>query len=133
MCPLTSNLSATGLTAPTTNGNFGTLNAGAVVTMTTTLGTATTGTFRIVGDPGGVVTLAGPATIPSTLTYVGTGTLPAGSVGVGYYIDTSNGTVNITASCAYSSEPVPTLSTYALFATMLLLATFAVWRLRRVR
>jgi hypothetical protein len=124
VCSQMAGLSATGLVAGSTNGNFGYIGLGKTVTMTATLNTATAGTFRIVGDPSGTVTLAGPSPIPGTLTYIGTGTVPPGGVGVGFFIDTATGgTVNINVSCALVS-PVPATSpmTLMLIAALLLLA-----------
>jgi hypothetical protein len=86
-----------------TNGTFGTINAGEVVSVTISLGTATTGSFRIVGDPAGAITLGGPGAIPGTLTF--SGTLPSGAVGIGFFIDSANGTVIVTASCSGGDEP----------------------------
>lgn len=58
-----------------------------------------TGTFRIVGDPAGMVTYAGPANVPASLSYtVATATPPVGAVGVGYFFTAGAGTVTITAS-----------------------------------
>jgi hypothetical protein len=77
----------------------GPFNTGDVVIISVSLGSATSGTFRIVGDPAGSITLAGPQSIPGTLTYTVTGALPAGSSGIGVNIDSANGTVNVTAAC----------------------------------
>ncbi len=125
VCLLLPALSAAGRVTGNTNGDFGTLGAGQSVTMSATLGTATSGTFRIVGDPGGVNTLAGPSGIPGTLTFTSNGKLPGTSVGVGYFIDAANGgTVNITvtSSCALSSVPIPTTSPSALLVMAACLA-----------
>ena len=71
-----------------------------------------TGTFRIVGDPAGAVTYAGPANVPASLSYtVNTATPPAGAVGVGYFFTAGAGTVTITASCARGG--IPTLDTWS--------------------
>jgi hypothetical protein len=65
-----------------------------------------TGTFRIVGDPAGTVTYAGPANVPATLSYtVTTATPPVGAVGVGYFFTAGAGTVTITASCTRGGIP----------------------------
>jgi hypothetical protein len=89
--------------------------------MSTTLGTATGGTFRIVGDPAGAVTLAGPSSIPGTLRWNGV-PLPPGSVGIGYFIDAATGgTVNLTASCAVQQIPTLSQNMLALLAGVLLL------------
>jgi hypothetical protein len=83
-----------------TNGEFGSFAPGDLITISASLGTATTGTFRIVGDPSGAVTLGGPAGLPGVLTYAVTGPLPSGSAGIGYFIDTADGSGTISASCA---------------------------------
>ena len=65
-----------------------------------------TGTFRIVGDPAGMVTYAGPANVPASLSYtVATATPPMGAVGVGYFFTAGAGTVTITASCSRGGIP----------------------------
>lgn len=95
-----------------TNGWIGTFAPGDYVVMTVTLGTATTGSFRIVGSPAGTPTLAGPSPIPGTLSYTVTGPLPPGSIGIGFFIDSADGTVNVAVSCgdatqAYQGPPIP--------------------------
>lgn len=127
-------ISGTASGAGATSGIPGVFSPGERVTISATLGTATAATYRIVGEPAGAVTLAGPANVPGSLSYTVTGPLPPPSIGIGWFLDTTNGTVNITATCALAPvEPVPTLSTYGLVATMLLLVAFAGWRTRRVR
>jgi hypothetical protein len=124
-------LSATGLVAGATNGDFGFIGQGETVTMSATRNTATGGTFRIVGDPAGTVTLAGPSPIPGTLTYNGTGAVPPGGVGVGYFIDTAvGGTVNIAASC--SLQPVPATSPQTLLVLALLLLAAGGYAARKI-
>jgi hypothetical protein len=119
-CTQIASLTANGLVAGATNGIVGTPPPGLGITMTASLGTATAGTFRIVGDPAGTVTYAGPKAIPGTLTYTTTGSLPPGAIGVGFFIDTATGgTVNITAAC--SAVQVPTTSQNALIAMAALL------------
>jgi hypothetical protein len=124
VCSLMPGLSTGGLVTGNTNGDFGTLAAGESVTMTATLGTATGGTFRIVGDPSGTNTLAGPSGIPGSLTFTSNGTLPGTSVGVGYFIDSAvGGTVNIsvTSVCGGSAN-IPTTSQSNLLVLAALLA-----------
>jgi hypothetical protein len=132
VCATIGSLSQTGLTTGSTNGIVGaTLAQGEIITMSTTLGTATGGTFRIVADSGGVNTLAGPSPIPGTLRFSGV-PLPPGSQGIGFFIDSATGgTVNLTASCALQS--IPTLSENMLMAlgALLLLAGAAVLVRRR--
>jgi hypothetical protein len=131
VCSQMANLSATGVSAGGTNGNFGYIGQGETVTMTATRNTATGGTFRIVGDPAGAVTLAGPSPIPGTLTYLGTGAVPPGGVGVGYFIDTAvGGTVNIAVSC--SLQPVPTTSPQSLLVLAVLLLAAGGYAARRI-
>jgi hypothetical protein len=134
VCRQLQSLSQTGLVASDTNGRIGTLAAGESVTMTATLGTASGGTFRIVGDPGGVNTLAGPSSIPGTLTFVSTGALPGSSIGVGYFIDTATGgTVNINVRSSCTAVQVPTTSSGALvlLVTLLSLSAAVALALRR--
>ena len=68
------------------------------------------GIFRIVPDPTGSMTLAGPASVPATLTYT-VPTNPTTGFGVGFYFDSGSGTVSVTASCtanpANSALPAP--------------------------
>ena len=127
-------LSQTGLVASVTNGRVGTFAAGESVTMTATLGTASGGTFRIVGDRGGVNTLAGPWSIPGTLTFVSTGALPGSSIGVGYFIDTATGGAvnsNIRSSCAAAQVPTTSSSALVLLVTLLTLSAAVALALRR--
>ena len=134
VCSTINNLSQTGLIAGSTNGVVGaTLAQGEVITMTATLGTATDGTFRIVADAGGAITLAGPSPIPGTLRFGGV-PLPAGAQGIGYLIDTATGgTVNITASCALLAIPTLSENMVMLLGAMLLLTGAAVLVRRRSR
>ena len=87
-----------------TNGIIGVPGAGEVYTIS--VAGPGTGTFRIVGDPAGAVTYAGPANVPATLSYaVPSSTPPAGAVGVGYFFTAGAGTVTITASCTPGAIP----------------------------
>jgi hypothetical protein len=84
-----------------TNVRVGTPSPGDVFKLEFTPGTGTNVTVRMVGNPAGTVTLAGPANIPVAFTYVVPQSgLPAGSVGIGFYFDSGNeGSVNVSASC----------------------------------
>ena len=122
VCSRLPGLGETGLVAGNTSGEGGSFAAGESLTMTATLGTATGGTFRIVGDPGGVNTLAGPSSIPGTLTFVSSGALPGSSIGVGYFIDNAfGGTVDITVRSFCVPVPVPATSITTLPLLALLL------------
>lgn len=132
-CGQIASISGTAGGAGDTDGIPGIFFPGDTVTITATLGTATAATFRIVGNSTGIPGLAGPAAVPATLTYTVTGGLPAGSIGIGYYIDTANGTVNITASCVNVPIQVPTTSNWVLAAMALLLAGSTALYLRRRR
>lgn len=90
----------------------GTFTVGDRITVTATLPAGTTAAaFRIVGDPAGTVTLAGPANAPATLVYNVTGVLPAGSFGIGVRIDAVTGqSVNIQGSCVNIPPVVPAWS-----------------------
>jgi hypothetical protein len=61
----------------------------------------------MVGNSSGMIILAGPAQVPTTLTYtVPESGLPVGSAGVGYYIFQSDeGLINIEASCTAAPTP----------------------------
>lgn len=87
-----------------TNGIVGPVQAGE--TYVVSVAGPGTGTFRIVGDPAGMVTYAGPANVPASLSYtVATATPPMGAVGVGYFFTAGAGTVTITASCSRGGIP----------------------------
>jgi hypothetical protein len=132
VCSQMAGLSASGLVAGATNGDApGFIGQGETVTMSATRNTATGGTFRIVADPAGAVTLAGPSPIPGTLTYAGTGAVPPGGIGIGYFIDTAvGGTVNIAVSC--SVQPVPASSPPTLLVLALLLLTIGGFAARKI-
>jgi hypothetical protein len=113
---------ATGLTTGSTNGEVATFNAGDYVTISATLGTATSGTFAIVSNATGTPVLSGPRSIPGTLNYLVTGPLPPGSIGIGYFIDSATGgTVNISSTSCGPEPAVPTTSRVGLFAMALVL------------
>jgi hypothetical protein len=82
-----------------TNGIVGPFASGDHVTITVTFGTATAATFSIVGSGLGTPVLAGPSNAPGKLSYTVTGALPPGSLGIGFFIHSANGTVNVTATC----------------------------------
>jgi len=107
-----------------TNGRVGAFAPGDFVTISATLGTATAATYRIVDNGSGLPTstLAGPSAVPGSLSYSVTGPLPAGAQGIGFFIDSANGTVNIAASCSAAVGAVPTLSQWNLAALALLTA-----------
>ena len=81
-----------------------------------------TGSFRIVGDPAGTVTFAGPTSVPGTLNYTASTPFPNGTVGVGYYFDSGSGTVTLTATCRAVPTQAPTLGTWGLLALGAILA-----------
>lgn len=125
---------ATGLTTGSTNGEVGTFNAGDYVTISATLGTATSGTFTIVSNDTGTPVLAGPRSIPGTLNYLVTGPLPPGSIGIGYFIDSATGgTVNISATSCGLEPTVPTTSRVGLFVMASLLFLIGLLAARRSR
>jgi len=79
------------------------------------------GTFRIVGEPTGAVTYAGPANVPASLGYtVVNATPPAGAIGVGYLFNAGAGTVTISASCTRGG--IPSLDAWSRTLLGLLLA-----------
>lgn len=105
-----------------TNGNFGTPEPGETYLLS--VSGPGTGSFRMVGDPGGTVTYAGPAAVPGTISYTVTNpTPPVGASGIGFYFDSGAGTVTITASCsAIPLAPTPTISVWGMAILALLLA-----------
>lgn len=118
--------------AGATNGQFGTPAVGETYTLS--VSGPGTGVFRLVGDPAGAVTYAGPANVPASISYTVTNaTPPVGAVGMGYYFDSGSGSVTITATCALA--PVPTTNTLggALLGMLLVLcggAWFVAVRMR---
>lgn len=113
-----------------TAGEFGTPVAGEKFTFTAT--GVGVGTWRIVGDPGGVTTLASGGVFPGTLTY----TVPASPLptGVGFFVDTYAGNGDtISGVCQSNPIDIPTLSRWSLLALVLLLGSFGfvAFRLRR--
>jgi hypothetical protein len=115
-CDIFSLISGPYAAAPgTTNGIPGVPQVGETYQITAT--GPGTGTIRLVGDAGGVVTFAGPGTVPVTLTYTVTSpTPPPGAIGVGFFFDAGAGTVNIAASCSRIS--VPTLNRWGIAALL---------------
>ena len=110
-----------------TSGNFGSFTAGDTFTFIAT-GNGT-GTWRVVGDPGGIITYASGGAFPGTLVY----TIPAGQSadGMGFYVDSYTGEGDtITGSCGEPSRSVPTLAfwTRMLLVLSLGLAAIAVFR-----
>lgn len=103
-CAQFSLLSSTLTAAPgITNGFFGVPQIGQTYTVAV-IGPGT-GTFRIVGDPAGAITYAGPTTVPGTLNFRVTAPPPAGAAGIGFFFDAGAGTVTVGASCGASSVP----------------------------
>ncbi|MDN5924867.1 MAG: hypothetical protein L0H70_07700 [Xanthomonadales bacterium] len=121
--------------AGVTNGEVGTPAVGE--TYTISIAGPGSGTFRMVGDAGGLVTYAGPASVPASLNYtVTSATLPAGAQGVGYYFDSGTGTVTITATCSAAAAvatPVPATEPFALWLLALLLLIGGTWLTRARR
>ncbi|QBB71129.1 hypothetical protein ELE36_12630 [Pseudolysobacter antarcticus] len=120
-CAAFSSLSATFTAAPgATNGIIGLPQLNDSYTIS--VSGPGTGSFRIVGDGAGVVTYAGPASVPGTLTYTVTNPVPpSGALGAGYYFDSGSGTVTLTASCGTVSQ-LPSISTWGMSLMALLLA-----------
>lgn len=93
-----------------------------------------TGTWRIVGEPTGVTTLASGGVFPGTLNYE----VPASPIppGVGFYVDTYAGNGDtITGMCTGPANGIPALSGWAQIGLVMLLGLFgfAAYRLRRSR
>jgi hypothetical protein len=128
-CGSFATLSSTFQAAPGfTNGIFGVPLPGEVFRVNV-VGPGT-GTFRIVGDPAGALTLAGPATVPGTLVFTAPYTPPPTLAGVGFFFDAGAGTVTLGASC--SPPQVPALNRWGLLALILALALGG-WWLRHAR
>ncbi len=115
-----------------TNGQFGSFTAGDSFEFTATGGG--TGTWRIVGDPGGVQTLASGGTFPGTLTYV----VPDGVTltGAGFFVDTYTGPGDtIIGTCGEGipsvQTPVPTLSFWSLLLMVTLLGLVGIAAFKR--
>ena len=114
-----------------TNGSFPNVIPGDRFTFTMTPGTATSASWRIVGNSSGVPTYVPGGTVSSTLTY--TVTAPASGFGIGYLVDSINGTATITASCVHEAVAVPTQSQWGLAIMSLALALATALTLRRRR
>jgi len=117
--------------AGATNGTYGTPLPGERFTVS--FSGSGTGSFRVVGDPSGTVTLAGPANAPGTLTYIAGGSAMSGAVGVGFYFDSGSGTLTLQASCSGTTHPAPALGTRALTLLGALLALAGAVSVRRSR
>jgi hypothetical protein len=130
-CQAIQSISGTASGTGATNGIPGIFLPGDTITISAALGTATAGVFRITGNFTGVPTLAGPANAPATLTYSVVGPLPPGSIGVGYFVDSANGTLIITASCTNVPFQIPATSTWGLAALALLIGGSTLLYLRR--
>lgn len=128
---------ATGVTGNGTNGQPGTFSVGDSVTLTVTMGTATSSSVSIVGNSTGTPVLAGPLVGAGSISYKVTGPLPSGSIGIGYFANSTtptNGTVNVTITCGDApSAPIPVWSPVAMGAAALGLLSFGLLRLRRRR
>lgn len=111
-----------------TSGNYGDVTAGDTFTFTATGGG--TGTWRIVGDPGGSITYASGGVFPGTLTYQVTA--DALDVGVGYYVDTYTGeSSTISSTCGDGpTVGVPSMSSWSLILMVFLLGVvgFSLYR-----
>jgi len=83
-----------------TNGFSGRANPGETLTVRVTLSTATFATFTLnyAGSAGAI--LAGPATAPHSLSFTVGATPPSG---LGWYIQSANGSVNVTADCGFGA------------------------------
>lgn len=122
-----------------TSGQFGIFTAPDSFIFTAT--GSGTGTWRIVGDPGGAQTLAAGGTFPGELAY----SVPEGETieGVGFYVDTYTGEVDtITGVCVGGAPavmpaniPVPSLSLWSkmLMVMLLGLVGFAVFRRKQTQ
>ena len=123
-------------TAGNTSGNFPAVNVGDVFTFTITAGTATAASWRIVSDETGnpASTLVAGGTVSGSLIYTVTVAAPGGT-GIGFYVDSIDGTATIQASCSpgtpVSAAPIPTLSEWGMIMLSAILGITAILRLRR--
>jgi len=103
------NFPAVSSTTGSTNGIVGAFAPGDRVTLTVTLGTATSSSVSIVGNSTGTPVLAGPLVGAGSISYVATNALPAGSIGIGYFVNSTTpaqSTVNVAMACADGPPPV---------------------------
>jgi hypothetical protein len=116
-----------------TSGSFGDVTAGDTFTFTATGGG--TGTWRIVGDPGGSITYASGGVFPGTLTYQVTA--DALDVGVGFYVDTYSGEGStISGTCGDGpTVAVPSMSSWSLILMVFLLGMvgFSLYRRKQAK
>jgi len=132
VCAQFSVLSGDYTAAPgSTNGYYGTPQPGEQFKMTFS-GTGS-GSFRIVGDPAGAVTLSGPAAAPGTLTYTAGSSPVPGAPGIGFYFDSGEGSLTLQASCRSPSHPAPALGARGLAVLGGLLALVGATFVRRAR
>jgi hypothetical protein len=134
VCVAFSNLSGDYTVSPgSTGGDYGAPQAGERFTVT--FSGSGSGSFRMVGDPGGTVTLSGPTNAPGTLTYIAGGSPVSGAVGVGFYFDSGSGSLTLQASCTFTTHPAPALGArgLALLGALLALAGMATSRRSRRR
>jgi hypothetical protein len=116
-----------------TNGTFGDVLAGDTFTFNAT-GNGT-GTWRIVGDGGGIITYTSGGTFPGTLSY----TFPADEtgIGIGFYVDTYTGNGDTISSFCGDGEAVgvPTMTSWSqiLMVALLGLLGLAAFRYARLK
>ncbi|MEI2650852.1 MAG: IPTL-CTERM sorting domain-containing protein [Microthrixaceae bacterium] len=117
-----------------TNGTFLPVNVGDVFTFTITAGSATAASWRIVNDDSGAPgsTLVGGGTISGSLIY--TVAVAAGGTGIGFYVDSINGTATIQGRCSPGSPvataSIPTLSEWGMIILSVILGIATLLRLR---
>ena len=80
------------------------------------------GSFRIVGDSGGVITYAGPASVPASLSFTVTVPPSPTAEGVGFYFDSGSGSVTLVASCTAAATAAPAIGMWGMAALCALLA-----------
>ena len=82
-------------------GFTGTANRGETLTVRVALGSATSATFTLNSGPSAGAVLSGPAAAPRTLSFTVGSTPPSG---LGWYIQSANGSVNVTADCGFGTN-----------------------------
>ena len=140
----TYSIDSTVASADDTNGDYPAVVPGDVFTFQMTPegdGAATTASWRIVNDPTGDPgsTLVPGGTVSGTLVYTVTVAEPSGT-GIGFYVDSIDGTARVVGSCAPAqgppaaarpAAPVPAMSTWGMGILALLLAAVGLIGLHR--
>lgn len=121
----------TAYTAGATNGSLSPFNDGDHITLTVSLNTATDSSVSLVGSASGTPVLAGPVIGAGSVSYDVTNPLPAGSNGIGFFVNSvtpPSSLVNVTLTC---TEGVPVWPPIVFFVAASGVLAIAVMMLRR--